>query len=183
MQIKKEMIEAETLSLQERDEHEYWMQKALDLADKAEELGEVPIGAVIVLDGEIIGEGYNLRETEKRALAHAEIQAIEAANHHLGAWRLEGATLYVTLEPCPMCAGALINSRIERIVYGASDIKSGCVGTLMNLPMDTRFNHEAQVIRGIKATECGDKLSTFFRGLREKRKKEKVMNKTVDNQS
>ena len=180
MQKENEIVEVETLPLQEKEQHEYWMQKALELADKAESLGEVPIGAVIVFDGKIIGQGYNLRETEKRALAHAEIQAIEEANQYLGAWRLEGATLYVTLEPCPMCAGALINSRVETIVYGASDIKSGCAGTLMNLPMDSLFNHEARVIRGIKAKECGDKLSTFSKKLREKRKKEKVMNRIVD---
>ncbi len=168
------------LTHQEKEIHEYWMKKALSLADQAEQLGEVPIGAVLVYQGEIIGEGYNLRETQHRALAHAEMIAIEMANKNLQAWRLEGATLYVTLEPCVMCAGAIINSRIQTVVYGARDPKAGCAGTLMNLLMDQRFNHQTQIIEGVFEDQCSDKLTQFFRQLRKKRKNKKLMHKSVD---
>ncbi|PKY90479.1 tRNA adenosine(34) deaminase TadA [Falseniella ignava] len=157
-------MEKEEASLQ--GIHERWMRQALEEADKAEQLNEVPIGAIIVKDQQIIGRGYNVRETQHQATGHAEIQAIEDANRHQQAWRLEGATMYVTLEPCPMCAGALINSRIQTVVYGASDLKAGCAGTLMNLLQDDRFNHQVEVISGVLAEECGDKLSYFFRKLR-----------------
>lgn len=177
---KQKLTDVQMLSKEERAVHEFWMRHALALANQAEALGEVPIGAIIVLNNEIIGQGYNLRETQKSALAHAEILAIEDANKYQDAWRLEGASLYVTLEPCPMCAGALINARIDTIVYGASDIKAGCAGTLMNLPNDTRFNHQAHVIRGVLAEECGQKLSAFFKNLRRQRKEAKIMNNPVD---
>lgn len=168
--MQKEMIEAKQLSDDELKIHEYWMQEALTLAKTANQLGEVPIGAIIVRDNQIIGQGYNLKETDERALAHAEIEAIESANRFTESWRLEGATMYVTLEPCPMCAGALINSRIQTLVYGASDQKSGCVGSLMNLLSDNRFNHQLNVIRGVLAEESSDLLKRFFKELRNKRK-------------
>ncbi|MDB4866090.1 MAG: tadA, partial [Cohnella sp.] len=124
-------------------EDEIWMAEAIRQARLAESLGEVPIGAVIVRGGEIVGSGYNLRETRNDPTAHAEMIAIREASERLGAWRLLGCTLYVTLEPCPMCAGAILQSRVERVVYGASDPKAGCVGTLMDLLQDDRFNHRS----------------------------------------
>lgn len=148
----------------------YWMGKALELAQEAGRLGEVPIGAIIVRDGHILGQGYNLREVNQDATAHAEIQAIRQANQNLAAWRLEGATLYVTLEPCPMCAGAIINARIHRLVYGASDPKGGCAGTLMNLLEDSPFNHQVQVESGVMEEACSQILTDFFRQLRQKKK-------------
>ncbi len=142
--------------------HEKWMREALHQADLAEEMGEVPIGAVIVKDERIVAAAYNRRETEQQALAHAEILAIEQACKQLGTWRLNDCTLYVTLEPCPMCAGAIVQARIPLVVYGASDPKAGCAGTLMNLLNESRFNHMSTVISGCLAEECSDKLVRFF---------------------
>ncbi|ARP41034.1 tRNA-specific adenosine deaminase [Geobacillus thermodenitrificans] len=149
---------------------EYYMRLAIEEAKKAEQIGEVPIGAVIVQDGRVIARAHNLRETEQRAIAHAEILAIDEACQATGSWRLERATLYVTLEPCAMCAGAIVLSRIERVVFGASDPKGGCAGTLMNLLQESRFNHQADVTSGVLASECGSLLSDFFRRLRERKK-------------
>ncbi|MCH1627854.1 tRNA adenosine(34) deaminase TadA [Fredinandcohnia quinoae] len=149
---------------------EYYMGLAIEEAKKAESINEVPIGAVIVLDGEIIGAAHNLRETEQRSIAHAELLAIDEACKKVGSWRLENATLYVTLEPCPMCAGAIVLSRIKRVVYGARDPKGGCAGTLMNLLQDERFNHQVDVVTGILEEECSELLSTFFREIRKKKK-------------
>ncbi|AGT30476.1 adenosine deaminase [Geobacillus genomosp. 3] len=149
---------------------EYYMKLAIEEAKKAERIGEVPIGAVIVQDGRIIARAHNLRETKQRAIAHAEILAIDEACQATGSWRLERATLYVTLEPCAMCAGAIVLSRIERVVFGASDPKGGCAGTLMNLLQENRFNHQAEVTSGVLAAECGALLSDFFRRLREQKK-------------
>lgn len=154
---------------------ETYMKLAIAEAKKAEAIGEVPIGAVIVLDGKVIGSGYNVRETTQKAGTHAELLAIEQANEHVGSWRLEDCTLYVTLEPCPMCAGAIVQSRIPRVVYGAQDPKAGCVGTLMNLLQEERFNHQAEVTSGVLEEECGALLTNFFSNLR-KRKKEKKEN-------
>ena len=151
-------------------EHEYWMQEAIREAEKAAALNEVPIGAIIVRDGQVIGRGHNLRETERNPTAHAEIIAIREASRALSAWRILDSTLYVTLEPCPMCAGAILQARIDRVVFGASDPKAGCAGTLMNLLTDGRFNHRAEVIGGVLAEPCGRLLSDFFRGLREAKK-------------
>ncbi|TSB44651.1 tRNA adenosine(34) deaminase TadA [Alkalicoccobacillus porphyridii] len=155
-------------------EHIDWMRQAMEQANKAEELGEVPIGAVIVKDGQVIATGYNLRETTKNAAAHAEMIAIEKACEKLGAWRLSECTLYVTLEPCPMCAGAIVQSRIPRVVYGATDPKAGCAGTLMNLLEESRFNHRSEVIAGCLADECGSQLTEFFRELRAAKKRKAI---------
>lgn len=156
---------------------EKFMRLAIAEAEKAGAVKEVPIGAVIVLNGEVIASAYNLRETEQNAVAHAELLAIEKACKKLGTWRLEEAELYVTLEPCPMCSGAIILSRIKRVVYGAADPKAGCAGTLMNLLGDERFNHQSEVIAGVLKEECGQLLSNFFRQLRERQKAKKARQK------
>jgi len=150
---------------------EEYMREALALAKKAFELGEVPVGAVAVWDGKIVGRGMNLRETDKNALRHAEITAIDEACKNLGGWRLWKCDLYVTLEPCPMCAGAIINSRVKRVIYGASDPKAGSCGSLTNL-FEMPYNHKPEVVSGVLEEECSALLSEFFAKLREKRKKE-----------
>jgi tRNA(adenine34) deaminase len=152
---------------------EYFMKLAIEEAKKAEKKAEVPIGAVIVLDGEVISSAHNLRETTQNAVTHAELLAIEEACKKLGTWRLENAELYVTLEPCPMCSGAIILSRIKTVVYGAPDPKAGCAGTLMNLLEDDRFNHQCEVVPGVLQDECGELLTSFFRELRTRKKEEK----------
>ncbi|MFQ3546648.1 tRNA adenosine(34) deaminase TadA [Halobacillus rhizosphaerae] len=156
---------------------EYYMNLALDQAEKAAVVGEVPIGAVIVLNDEVIATGFNKRETLQLTSSHAEFMAIEKANEVIGSWRLEDCTLYVTLEPCPMCAGAILQSRIKKVVFGASDPKAGCVGTLMNLLNDERFNHQCEIEKGVLEERCGQMLTQFFRDLRAKRKR----NKSADN--
>lgn len=150
------------------EEHEQWMQEAISEALKAETIHEVPIGAVIVHEGRIIGRGHNLRETSMDPTVHAEMIAIREASEYLRAWRLLNCTLYVTLEPCPMCAGAIVQSRILRVVYGTIDPKAGCAGTLMNLLQEDRFNHRVEVINGILREECSSLLTSFFRKLRNK---------------
>lgn len=156
-------------NLNSEQEDQAWMYKAIEEAKKAELIGEVPIGAIIVKDGEIIGKGYNLRETKHDPTAHAEMVAIREACDQIGAWRLLDCTLYVTLEPCPMCAGAIIQSRVKRVVYGTSDPKAGCAGTLMNLLQEPRFNHETELTMGVLQSECSDILTQFFRKLRLKK--------------
>lgn len=150
------------------DADRQYMLLAIAEAKKAEGIGEVPIGAVIVKDDEVIASGYNRRERLQRPTAHAELTVIEEASRELKTWRLTGCTLYVTLEPCPMCAGAIVLSRIDRLVYGAADPKAGCAGTLMNLVQETRFNHCAEVTAGILADQCGKMLTDFFRKLRDR---------------
>lgn len=147
-----------------------YMELAILEAKKAQSLNEVPIGAVIVLNDEVIASGYNIRETSQTTLSHAELIAINEANKKVGSWRLEDCTLYVTLEPCPMCAGAIIQSRIKRVVYGATDPKAGCAGTLMNLLIEDRFNHQVEVTGGILQSECSGLLANFFKALRKKNK-------------
>lgn len=145
---------------------EEYMTKALELARRAFELGECPVGAIVVApDGSIIGEGYNLREKLQSPTAHAEILAIEQAAKALGSWRLTDCTLYVTLEPCPMCAGAIINSRIRRVVYGAADTKAGCCGSVTDL-FAMPFNHHPVVEQGLRAEEAQELLQAFFKDLR-----------------
>jgi tRNA(adenine34) deaminase len=152
---------------------EKYMLEALKEAKKAEELQEVPIGAVIVLKDEIIARAHNLRETTQNAITHAETLAIQEACEKVGTWRLENAELYVTLEPCPMCSGAIIMSRINKVIYGARDPKAGCAGTLMNLLQDNRFNHRCEVESGILEEQCGTILTQFFQKLRHRKKREK----------
>lgn len=159
------------------EQDELYMREAIIEAQKAEELTEVPIGAVIVIDGKIISRAHNLRETHQNAVAHAEILAIDQACREIGSWRLENATLYVTLEPCAMCSGAIILSRVKRVVYGAADPKGGCAGTFMNLLQDERFNHQSEVVSGVLEDECGQMLTKFFRAIRERKKAEKQMRK------
>jgi tRNA(adenine34) deaminase len=149
---------------------EYYMKEALIEAAKAESIQEVPIGAVVVLDDQIVGRGYNRRETTQNAVSHAEILAIQEACEQVGSWRLERAEIFVTLEPCPMCSGAILLSRIDRVVYGAQDQKAGCAGTLMNLLEDKRFNHQCEVVPGILGDICSETLSLFFRKLRAEKK-------------
>ncbi|NIK72326.1 MULTISPECIES: tRNA adenosine(34) deaminase TadA [unclassified Paenibacillus] len=151
-------------------EDQAWMQLAIEEAKKAEQIGEVPIGAILVKNGEVVGRGYNLRETNHDPTAHAEMVAIREACERLGAWRLLDCTLYVTLEPCPMCAGAIVQSRVKRVVYGTGDPKAGCAGTLMNLLQEPRFNHETELTSGILQAECAELLTNFFRNLRSRRK-------------
>lgn len=145
----------------------YFMEKALLQARAAYRRGEVPVGAVVVKDGAIIARGFNLRESMRDPTAHAELLAIRRAAKKLGSWRLTGCKLYVTLEPCPMCAGVILNSRIEQVVFGAYDAKAGCCTTLYHLCNDLRFNHRVQVTGGVMEKTCGDILSAFFQ---EKRK-------------
>lgn len=149
---------------------ENYMKLALEEAKKAERIGEVPIGAVVVKDGEVIARAHNLRETVQQPTAHAEHIAIEKAAEVVGSWRLEDCTLYVTLEPCVMCSGAIVMSRIPRVVYGASDPKGGCSGSLMDLLQEPRFNHRAEVVSGVLEDECGAVLKSFFKQIREKKK-------------
>ncbi len=143
----------------------YYMEQALELAREAFSQGEVPVGCVVVRKGKIVGRGRNRREGDKSALAHAEIEAIGEACRKLGGWRLWECTLYVTLEPCPMCAGAIVNARIPRVVYGASDAKCGAVGSVCAL-FDMAFNHHPQVECGLMEEECAALLTEFFRQLR-----------------
>ncbi|WP_153914587.1 tRNA adenosine(34) deaminase TadA [Shewanella sp. TC10] len=149
---------------------EKWMRMALELATKAEALGEVPVGAVLVKDDELIASGFNLSITEHDPSAHAEMQCIRAAGKVLENYRMLGATLYVTLEPCPMCAGAMIHSRIERVVFGAKDLKTGAAGSVINLLQDSHFNHQLTVTSGILAEECASQLSQFFKRRRDEKK-------------
>ena len=157
----------------ELQEKEFFMREALKEAQKAYDQAEVPIGAVVVLNGEIIGRGHNLREKEQDATLHAEIKAIRQANQHLGSWRLEDCELFVTLEPCPMCSGAMILARLKKVTFGAFDQKAGTAGTFMNLLQDGRFNHQVEVEQGILEDECKEILQTFFKGLRERNKQRK----------
>ena len=146
-------------------DHEYYMEKALDLAREAIEDGDVPVGCVIVRDGEIIGRGRNRREANGDATAHAELDAIRDACARTGSWRLHGCTLYVTLEPCPMCAGGIINARVDEVRYGARDEKAGCCGSVLNL-FEERFNHHPRIYQGPLIRECEEILQRFFEKLR-----------------
>ncbi|MFZ3578526.1 tRNA adenosine(34) deaminase TadA [Virgibacillus sp. DJP39] len=147
-----------------------FMQEAIKQALYARDRNEVPIGSVIVYQGEVIATGYNIRETIQSTLSHAELIAIQEANDRMGSWRLEDCTLYVTLEPCPMCAGAIVQSRIKRVVFGAFDPKAGCAGSLMNLLNDSRFNHQVELESGVMEKECSKLLTDFFRELRMKKR-------------
>lgn len=150
-------------------DHAGYMRAALVEAEKACALGEVPVGAVVALDGEIIGRGHNLRETLKDSSAHAELLALREAAGRLGDWRLNGAVLYSTLEPCPMCAGALVQFRVTTLVYGAADPKAGAIDSVIDVVRQPRFNHRVEVVAGVLEEECRHILQKFFRELREKK--------------
>ena len=162
---------------QELTEDERYMKEALRQARKAYALMEVPIGCVIVYEGKIIARGYNRRNTDQNTTSHAEINAIRRASKKLGDWRLEGCTIYITLEPCQMCAGAIVQSRITRAVIGSMNPKAGCAGSVLNLLEMQEFNHQVEVERGVLQEECSAMLSGFFRELREKKKREKEKEK------
>lgn len=149
------------------DENERYMRYAIQEAQRALDAGEVPVGCVIVHEGQLIGKAHNQRETLQDPTAHAEILAITQAAAHLKSWRLENTKLYVTLEPCPMCAGAIILSRVAEVYFGAFDPKAGVCGTLMNLLEDSRFNHQPELHSGLLAEECGALLTNFFRAIRQ----------------
>ena len=146
--------------------YETFMQKAIEEAKKAEKIGEIPIGAVIVKEGNVIATGYNKREIRKNALLHAEIEAINNACEKIGNWRLINCDLYVTIEPCPMCAGAIINSRIKKLIFGAKDTKAGSCGSVINL-FELKYNHRPEVISGVMEVKCRNLLSNFFKNLRQ----------------
>lgn len=151
-------------------EEERYMGYAITQAKKALQHEDVPIGCVIVYQGKIIARGYNKRNKKKTTLAHAELDAIAKASKVLGDWRLEDCTMYVTLEPCQMCAGAIVQARIPRVVIGCMNPKAGCAGSVLNLLQMQQFNHQVEVTRGIREKECSDMLSDFFRELRERKK-------------
>ncbi|WP_124057793.1 tRNA adenosine(34) deaminase TadA [Vaginisenegalia massiliensis] len=174
------MIHSDDLTQAQRQIDEAWMRLALEEADKAAAIGEVPIGAVLVKDGQLIASAFNLRERDHAATAHAELLVIQEANRLVGAWRLTGSTLYVTVEPCPMCSGAIILSRVDRVVYGTTDPKAGCAGSLMNLVEDSRFNHRVELVAGVLEEECRQKMKDFFQGLRLRNKARKQANQAAD---
>lgn len=153
---------------------EFYMREAIKQAKKAEKLLEVPIGCVIVHDGKIIARGYNRRNTDKNTIAHAETYAIKRASKRLGDWRLEGCTMYVTLEPCQMCSGAIVQSRIDEVVIGCMNPKAGCAGSILNLLDMPAFNHQVKITKGILEEECSEMMSGFFRRLRDQKKAAKL---------
>lgn len=150
---------------------EKFMKEAIRQARKAYALNETPIGCVIVYEGKIIGRGYNRRNTDKNTLAHAEITAIRKASRKIGDWRLEGCTLYVTLEPCPMCAGAIVQSRMDRVVVGCMNPKAGCAGSVLNVLQTEGFNHQTELTIGVCQEECSGMMKSFFKELRQAKKK------------
>ncbi|HMB15096.1 MAG TPA: tRNA adenosine(34) deaminase TadA [Pelovirga sp.] len=160
--------------LTEATQDHYFMQAALAEAAIAENIGEVPVGAILVYDGKIIGRGHNLRESSNDPTTHAEMIAIRQAAAHLNSWRLLDCTLYVTLEPCVMCMGAIILARIPRLVYGCRDPRVGAAGSIYNLAEDERFNHRVEVTEGVLQQECSQQLKGFFRTLREQKKEQKL---------
>ena len=154
---------------------EKYMKEAIRQAKKAYALDEVPIGCVIVQDGKIIARGYNRRNTDKNTLAHAELTAIRKASKKTGDWRLEDCTMYVTLEPCQMCAGAIVQARIDRVVMGSRNAKAGCAGSVINLLQMSEFNHQVELEEGVLQEECSALMSGFFRELRERKKNSKSL--------
>ena len=173
LRVKKEKLRREEEARQQalilkQNTDEKFMKQALLQAKKAKELGEVPIGCVIVQDGKVIGRGYNRRNTDKSTLSHAEITAIRKASKKLNDWRLEECTLYVTLEPCQMCAGAIVQARVKEVVIGAMNPKAGCAGSILNLFTMKQFNHQVQTTYGVCEAECSQILKQFFAGLRKR---------------
>ena len=145
---------------------EKYMKEAIKQARKAEKINEVPIGCVIVFEDKIIARGYNRRNTDKSTLAHAEIIAIKKASKVMGDWRLEGCTMYVTLEPCQMCAGAIVQARLDKVVIGSMNPKAGCCGSVLNIVNEERFNHQVEMVTGVLGEECSSMLTEFFKRLR-----------------
>ena len=162
-------------------QEEKYMKEAIRQAKKAYALDEVPLGCVIVQDGKIIARGYNRRNTDKNTLAHAELTAIRKASRKTGDWRLEDCTMYVTLEPCQMCAGAIVQSRMKKVVIASMNPKAGCAGSVLNLLQMAAFNHQVEIERGLLEEECSKMLSQFFRELRERKKEKKQSANQVDN--
>lgn len=161
---------------------EKYMKEALKQARKAYKLGEVPIGCVIVYGDKIIARGYNRRKTDKNTLSHAELQAIRKASRVMGDWRLEECDMYVTLEPCQMCSGAIVQARIPRVVIGCMNPKAGCAGSILNLLQMPQFNHQVEIVRGVMEEECSFVLKTFFKELRVKVKEEKAARKAIESE-
>ena len=159
--------------MDEKKMDERFMREAIRQARKAGALMEVPIGCVIVYEGKIIARGYNRRNTDKNTISHAELNAIRKASKKLGDWRLEGCTMYITLEPCQMCAGAIVQARVSRVVIGSMNPKAGCAGSILNLLEMEQFNHQVEVTRGVLQEECSQMLSGFFKELREIKKRQK----------
>ncbi|MGN0390446.1 MAG: tRNA adenosine(34) deaminase TadA [Wujia sp.] len=157
--------------LLEKDDKERYMKMAIRQAKKAEANGDVPIGCIIVFEGKVIARGYNRRNIDKTTLAHAEIMAIKKASRVIGDWRLEGCTMYVTLEPCQMCAGAIVQARIPKVVIGCMNAKAGCAGSILNLLEMKQFNHQVEVERGVLQEECSSMMTDFFSKLRAEKKK------------
>jgi tRNA(adenine34) deaminase len=153
--------------MDDRFDNNFWMRMALQEARKGYRLGEVPVGAVIVIDGQLLGRGFNQTEKLKDPTAHAEILAITSACEAIGDWRLEGATLYCTLEPCSMCAGAAVLARIKKIIFGASDPKFGACGSIFNIPIEPRLNHRIEIEGGVMADDVGEMMRNFFREIRD----------------
>lgn len=161
-------------------QQEKYMKEAIRQAKKAYALGEVPIGCVIVYGGKIIGRGYNRRNTDKNTLAHAEITAINKASKKMGDWRLEGCTLYVTLEPCQMCAGAIVQARVDEVVMASMNPKAGCAGSILNILEMPEFNHQVKITRGVLEEECSHMLTNFFKELRVRNKIEKEQKRQME---
>ena len=159
---------------------EKYMREAIKQAQKAYQIGEVPIGCVIVYEDKVIARGYNRRKIDRNTLSHTELRAIKKASRVMGDWRLEGCTMYVTLEPCQMCAGAIVQARIPRVVIGCMNPKAGCAGSILNLLQMPQFNHQVEVARGVMEEECSQLLKNFFKELRIKVKQEKA-EKKMDN--
>ncbi len=157
---------------------EKYMREAIRQAKKAYKIGEVPIGCVIVYEDKIIARGYNRRKIDRNTLSHAELQAIKKASRVMGDWRLEGCTMYVTLEPCQMCSGAIIQARIPRVVIGCMNPKAGCAGSILNLLQMPQFNHQAEIVRGVLEEECSQLLKDFFKELRVRVRQEKEEKKS-----
>ena len=162
-------LEEEAKAARIKAEYEKYMKEAIKQAKKAAKIGDVPIGCVLVKDGEIIARGYNRRNADKTVLSHAEVTSIKRACKKEGDWRLEDCTLYVTLEPCPMCAGAIVQARIPRVVIGSMNSKAGWAGSVLNLLKEPGFNHQAQIVTGILEEECSEMMSSFFTELRKKK--------------
>lgn len=163
----------ENLSKEELNLHKKYMRQAITQAKKAYKLDEVPIGCVIVYEGKVIGRGYNRRNTDKTTLGHAEITAIKKASKYIGDWRLEDCSIYITLEPCQMCAGAIVQARIPNVIIGSMNPKAGCAGSIINLLNMAEFNHQCKVIRGVLKEDCSNMLTEFFKELRSKKKARK----------